>query len=842
MQFITLALLSLLITAGQAAEGPGGNRPGATAAAAHSGATAFVENRGQWNTPARFVGRFGAVSVLVEPGAIGLQLPEPGHPERGAYVRLRLVSPSVDCRIEGEQRLPGIESFFLGNDPKRWATGLSRWGQVRMSCAWEGVDLVLREQGGQLEYDVEVAPGVDLDVVQFEVEGCESLMVDEGRLGLPTSVGLLWQQIPACWQVDQRDVRTMVEGLWLPLGPTRFGLHVPERHADSALVVDPQIVWGTYIGSVTGEDTASGLARAPNGDYVLTGNTSYSGAFPSTPGAYQHPGGTSSDVVVVRLDGNQATLVYSSVIGGWSGEIPGGVSLDQWGGPIVVGYTFSNDFPTTPGAFDPVMHALDTAAFVLRLSPMADQLIYSTFIESPGVYQGGHAFDVAATADGAAIVVGRAYDGGFPTTPGSYDPTFNGIEDAFVLRLDPTGSRLDWSTFLGGATLDDAYGVVLDDREAPTIVGQTGSPTFPTTPGAYSPAFFPPPGQLLIYQAFVTRLSPRGDALEWSTFLGGSDNDRAYSVALDADGGVLVGGDTLSPDFPVTPGVPQSSLNPLNPQLGIVDGFVARLDTTGSYLVYGTYLGGSVGDETVLGIAADASGVVTVTGGSGGGIGFPVTPGAYNWTAVATWDFYLTRLAPHGELLYSTFVGSPVAEDRSTGAVRDPDGGMTVTGYTIGPGFPTTPGVFGPSYFGGGRDITVARLDLLYEGVELLGASTPSCRGPLEAQASEWPLAGAVNFSLWCSQAPPMSSGFLLIGSPATSPTNINGVAVWLATNRPIRRIPVITDGYGWVRTNVDLTNAQPGRRLTGQFLIRNTPTCGNQSWCASNAVNVTVQ
>ncbi len=819
--------------------------PGTAANAAQfaqSTTLAFVENRGQWKTSARYVGRVGAVNVLVEPDAIGLQLSEPGRPERGAFVRIRFVNPSPDCRIEPQVRLAGIESFFLGNDPAHWATGLPRWGGLRLTCAWNGVDIVLRESGGQLEYDVEVAPGVDLDVVRFEVEGGGPLILDGERLGLSTAVGILWQRIPACWQQDARGVRKSIEGLWLPFGPSRFGLHAPERDVKQALVVDPQIAWGTYVGSVTGEDTPIGLARTPSGDLVVAGHAAWTMAFPQTPGAYQHPSGTIfGNVVVFRVEGSTGALVYSSVIGGSSGAAAwAGVALDQWGAPIVAGQTRSTDFPTTTGAFDPIMNALDTAAFVLRLSPMGDQLIYSTYLEAPAAFQGGLAQGVAATADGSAVVVGIAYDASFPTTPGAFDTTYNGNEDAFVLRLDPTGSTLEWSTFLGGPLLwDAAHAVAIGSSGAVTVVGYTGDASFPVTPGSYSTV---PPGPQTQRQAFVTRLTPAGDALEWSTFLGGSQDDRAFSVALDADGGVIVGGETLSPNFPVTPGVAQAALHPSASQNQFVDGFVARLDSTGSQLVYGTYLGGTPNYEAPFGLAVDASGVATVTGRSGATTGFPETPGAYNWNPPVTYDFYLTRLGPRGELLYSTFVGSPLAEDWGADVVRAPDGRITVVGHTIGPGFPTTPGAFGPSYFGGGRDITLAQLDLLYEGESVLGASTRSCRGPLEAKAAQWPLSGTPDFALWCSQAPPMSTGFLLLGTAASTPIQVAGVALWLEPNRPIKRIPITSDGFGWVRTNVDLTGVPPGKRFAGQFLIRNTPVCGAQGWCSSNAVAITVQ
>lgn len=240
---------------------------------------------------------------------------------------------------------------------------------------------------------------------------------------------------------------------------------------------------------------------------------------------------------------------------------------------------------------------------------------------------------------GALTVVGVTGSSDFPTTPGAYDTSYSGgPNDAFVTRLNASGSMLIYSTFLGGSGDEWAYSLALDISGAATVVGGTTSPDFPTTPGAYDTTFN---GGTTYGDAFVTRLNSAGSSLLWSTFLGGSSDDWAEDLALQSSGEVTLSGATSSRNFPTTPAAFDTSYNGAGPY-GIGDGFVARLNSTGSTLVYSTFLGGT-GFESAYGVALDNQGVGTV-GGATMSSNFPVTPGAYDTTYNGGYDVFISRL------------------------------------------------------------------------------------------------------------------------------------------------------------------------------------------------------
>ncbi|MGH7372567.1 MAG: hypothetical protein ACREJK_12090, partial [Candidatus Methylomirabilales bacterium] len=319
------------------------------------------------------------------------------------------------------------------------------------------------------------------------------------------------------------------------------------------------------------------------------------------------------------------------------------MAVDSLGRTTVVGWTASQDFPTTPGAFQTAKGATSFTGFVFRLSTLGEDLEYSTFLEG---MLGSKALTVAVAASGAAIVGGETSSADFPTTPGAFDTTIGGLgKDGFLTRLDPSGSFLEWSTFLGGFGPDELYALAIDGQENITATGLAGSADFPTTPGAFKTGI--PYGG----DAFVARMDSSGSSLLWSTFLGGDQEDRGFALGLAPDGGVVIGGDTRSFDFPTTPGAfqPTHAPGPVNPW----DTFVTRMDPTGSRLIYSTFLGGDAGD--FLGdLVVDASGMVTAIG-SADSADFPFTTGAF---VSNPFGIFVSRLDPIGSrLFYSGIVG-----------------------------------------------------------------------------------------------------------------------------------------------------------------------------------------
>jgi hypothetical protein len=400
-------------------------------------------------------------------------------------------------------------------------------------------------------------------------------------------------------------------------------------------------------------------------------------------------------------------ISYSTYLGGSADEFPIWTDIDSSGNFYITGITFSPDFPTTPGVVQD-QYGGRGDAFVTKLDPTGSSLVFSTYLGSRG-------FDVAIGLDvnssGEVVVTGGTSSPRFPTTPGSFKRTYSGgREDAFVTKLDPTGSSLRFSTLLGGAGIDEGFIAFFDAAGNVFVEGDTGSKKFPTTSEAFQPSYGGGDSD-----GFVTKLNPAGAALVYSTYLGGSDVDGAHDGHLDAStGDFYVDGLTSSTDFPTTPGAFQPSL------AGGIDAFAAKVDSTGSALDYATYIGGS-GDEDVLDMTIDTAGNAYVPGPTSS-IDFPTTPGSFQPSFQGgDGDGYVIKLDPIGSAaVYSTYLGGSGFD--LAGAIRvDGSGAAHIPGITASTNFPVTTDAFQSSYGGGPTDAFVATL--APDGSELLFSS-----------------------------------------------------------------------------------------------------------------------
>jgi hypothetical protein len=791
---------------------------------------AFLPNSGQWPIPDLWVARRSNMLVRAQRDGILFQLFEQvGEPRRGVLLHLHSDAPPAGSVPQREDELATRWNFYLGNDPAHWQSGLRPTSAVRYCEFVPGIDLVLHGSESGAKYDLLVAPGADLSQVVLRVEGADLVHLgDAGELRIETALGTLTMQLGECWEVLRDGAKRTRSMTYRLEGPISFGIDVECRDPSLELVIDPGLHWATYLGSAGGGtgDYSTAIARDGDGSVTVTGWCDGTD-FPTTPGAYVTTNFSQKAVFVSKLDPSGSALVYSSVLGGAGGESRAfAIGLDGRGRATVAARTFASDFPKTAGSFDPTPN---TAGVVLRLDELG-ALVYSTGLGSTNGGTEIHALGVAPS--GATVVGGWVGGTTFPTTPGSFQPNLTASGPAFVTRLNPDGSALEWSTFLNGNGLDEIWALALDEKEQVTVVGRTTSRRFPTTPGAFMTA--PPPFPYVGTDGFVTRLNAQGSALLWSTYLGGGSEDVAAAVAVDRQGGVVVAGYTSGASFPTTPGCFQ----PQAGGPGFLDGFVTRLDPTGSSLVYSTFLGGPFLD-VLAGVSVDRSGVVTVAGTAKSG--FPITPGALDPVASLDVKMVVARLNPSGTKLYaSTFYGGP-GNTGATASTMGPSGTVSLTGPSS-PGFPTTPGSYAPNYQGGQSDAAVATLDLVLEGIRLYGASTPSCNGPLILNATRMPIRGERRFGLYGSQAPDAAIGWLLFGKPVAAPSDVGGAELWLDRSAPILRMPVHADSAGFLEITLPLSSIAPGTSFACQLLFANPAGCGGSAFSSSNALVVTVQ
>jgi len=570
---------------------------------AGAGRLEFEPNRGQADASVKFLGRgqdclllFTPTEVLVHKDRRVTRIPVPGKGR---------------ARIEGVGPLSGRTNYFIGSDPAKWRTGIPHFAQVRYRGVYPGKDLVFSAVGERLEGVVNSAAG-------------------QPR----------------------------------------------------------QLAYVTYLGG-SRADRGQAIAVDIAGNAYVTGTTS-SADFPVTPGAAQNRYPDAYNVAfVTKLAPDGASVVYSTYLGatpsasGMPQATGYGIAVDAGGNAYVSGITSVWGFSTTPGAlrFD------GATGFVAKLSPTGDSLVYSA--EVPAAPQA-----LALDSAGNVYLTGWA-SGGLPTTTGAVQQRVAGNDcmgkyggprfpcpDAFVAKVNPTGSAFVYATYLGGSENEVAYAIAVDDAGYAHITGETTSDDFPTTLGAIQRTFH---GRILLGpvsygDGFVAKLNPQGTALVYSTYLGGTEGDSGRGIALDRQGNAYVSGWTESGDFPTTAGVLRTACSGRSqavPPGSSREGFLAKLNVIGQ-LTYSTCLGGLGADAA----AVDAGGNAYVTG---------------NGVSVVNADATA--------LLHSTSIigGAAIALDRSGAA------------YLTGPAAPrpffATPGAFQTAYRGGDSDAFVAKID-----------------------------------------------------------------------------------------------------------------------------------
>ena len=697
----------------------------------------FIPNAGQLRGDVRYYAQGSGYAFAFTPMGVRLGFESKNQADA---LSLNFVKANPNSVLKGEAEGPGRVNYLIG-DRGNWRTGLPTFGRIAYKDLWPGIDMVFRGEGSRLIYELMVKPGGRVDNIRLQYAGANSLSVDgKGSLVMRTSLGMVKDERPLSYQLVG-NARVPVSSAFEVAGAGQFGLAVGNHDPHLPLVIDPGLIYSSYLGGssleignaiavdstghayVTGQTLSTNFPTTPGafdntyngccadafvtkfnssgsaldystylggnltdvgygirvdslGEAFVTGSTQ-SANFPTTPGAFQTTQLQANDVdaFVTKLNSTGSALVYSTRLGGHGGDVGYAIQIDALGDAYVTGATASRDFPTTPLAFDTTFNQGGFDAFVTKLNPFGTApLLYSTFLGGSG-YDQGTGIDVDTAGD--AYVTGFTASLNFPTTPTSFDITYNGSFDAFVTKLNPAGSAPLYSTYLGGSGSDMARGIVIDSAVPPNayVTGSTGSANFPTMVGSYDITYNGGGGD-----AFVTKLNGLGTApLLYSTYLGGSNYDEGRAIALDSSGDAHVTGLTLSSNFPTTSGAFDTHLD------GFDDAFLTKFNATGSLLLYSTYLGGSNYDDG-YGVALDGSGAVYLTGDTGS-TNFPTTTGAFDTTYNSGGDAFVTKLlavgAPaHLDLMPVTATNMVGQQHCVTATVTD-SAGQPVPGVTV---------------------------------------------------------------------------------------------------------------------------------------------------------------
>jgi hypothetical protein len=660
----------------------------------------FEANRGQTAPSAQFLAHGvgyslfltgnGAVFVLSRRDKQVTNSALCGTTKRTAVLRMNLVGANSISAAEGSDEQAGKANYFIGNDPAQWQVNIPTFGRVQYKNIYSGIDLTYYGNQRQLEYDFIVGPKADYKQIELDFKGAEKVEIERasGDLLLHTWLGVMREHQPKVYQ-EANGARQEIAGRYVMRGHGRIGFDVGDYDSTRPLVIDPSLVYSTYLGG-SGEDGGSGIAVDASGNAYVTGytvSTNFPTKNPLQPGK---GGGANGDVFITKLSADGQSLVYSTYLGGSGDDGGQSIAVDASGSAYVTGGTFSTDFPTK----NPVQATFGGGAlgdaFVTKLSADGQSLVYSTYL---GGSAGELGNGIAVDSSGNAYVTGYTESTNFPRKNPLQATYGGGFRDVFVTKLSADGQSLIYSTYLGGSGSDIGLSIAVDSSGNAYLIGVTDSQNFPTK----NPFQANPGGNS---DAFVTKLSADGQSLVYSTYLGGTDAETGSGIAVDSSGNAYVTGETLSTNFPTK--------NPLQASLsGGSDAFITKLSPNGQSLVYSTYLGGS-GREFGFGIAVDASGNAYVTGQTTS-TDFPTKKPFQPSSGGGNFDAFVTKLSADGQsLLYSTYFGGNDG-DSGGGIAVDSSGNAYVTGYTFSKNFPTLKPLQ-PSYGGGFQDGFIAKI------------------------------------------------------------------------------------------------------------------------------------
>ena len=616
----------------------------------------FEINQGQTDDRVDFLARGPGYNIFLTATEAVFALP------RAPAMRMQLVGSAADPEVQGVDALSGKVNYFRGQDTASWKTNVPIYRRVKYSAVYPGIDLVYYGQSQQLEYDFIVAPGADPGTIKLGFAGVEQTTVDaQGDLVLKTAGGPLRFQKPVIFQISDGGRRHPVEGGYVHRSPHQIGFRVGAYDRTRPLIIDPVLSYSTYLGG-SGIDYGESIAVDATGAVYVSGTT-FSNDFPTVDPVQPAPKRGGYDLYVAKLTPDGTALVYATYLGGNGYDYRANIAVDSAGAAYVSAVTSSSDFPVV-NAFQPANNRyLD--AVVVKLSADGSRLIYSTYLGGSGndggraiavdlagaayiagstdspdfpllnncqsrpggaienafvaklapdgtalvysTYLGGtrleYAADIAVDSLGAAYIVGTTTSADFPSVNPVQAAHGGGDYDAFIAMLAPDGTRLIYSTHLGGGQDDFGEGIAVDVTGAAYVTGWTTSTDFPTM-NALQPQHNE--GSL---DTFVVKIAPEGGAMIYGTYLGGSGYDRGADVAVDTAGAAHVIGFTYSSDFP--------TMNALQPASGgSTDAFVLKLSPDGASLVYSTYLGGSKAESLSIrmGITVDLTGATYVTG------------------------------------------------------------------------------------------------------------------------------------------------------------------------------------------------------------------------------------
>lgn len=670
----------------------------------------FVANQGQVDMRVAYYIQGSDKTLYFTPDGVtfALTVPatSPARPSRWIvkldFVQARQVQPG------GLDKTAAVVSYFKGS-PAAWHTGLPTYARIVYPDLWPGIDLTYSGAVNRLKYEFVVQPGFDPARIRLAYRGATTAVNEAGQLEISTPAGSFQDDAPLAYQeVDGERVPVAVS--YALQDASAYGFRLGAYDPTLPLVIDPAVlVYCGFIGGSAAEwssyDDYMGIAVDAAGYAYVAGVThSTAASFPVLvgPDLSFNGGEYGRDAYVAKVTADGTALVYAGYIGGSGGTFGSGIAVDAAGNAYVTGMTWSTEtsFPVLVGP--DLTHNGGQDAFVAKVQADGTGLVYCGYIGGSR-NEGGKG--IAVDAAGNAYLAGGTNSqewAGFPLSVGP-DLTFNGDWDTFVAKVKVDGTGLDYCGYIGGNGLDYA-GAVAVDATGHAYIGATTVSDETTFPVVVGPDLTHNGG---VYDAYVAKVTADGSGLDYAGYIGGSDWDMGYDIALDAAGNAYVTGRTKSNEgvegFPVTAG-PDLTYS------GDYDAFVAKVTADGTALVYCGYIGGN-GADAGHGIALDGAGNAYITGlTDSSATTFPVIGGP-DLTYNGGQDVFVAKVQADGTRLdYAGYIGGGGVDDGHDIAV-DAEGNAYVVGVTASDAA-TFPVTGGPdlTYNGGDNDAFVAKI------------------------------------------------------------------------------------------------------------------------------------
>lgn len=668
----------------------------------------FEENKNQWPTQVRYrVGVGSGTSIFMEKDRFTFVKYNPAELEEIHHkshdkknksglksgivhfhsFQMNFIGSNADVEISAQDKEPYYHNYFIGKDSSKWASEVGMYGAVSYKNVYQHIDINAYQVGQHFKYDFIVAVGGNPAKIIMEFNGADKLLIKNNKLIIKTSAGDIIENTPYSYQIIDGKKHEIACEYELSKDGKTVSFKLPKSYNNNyPLTIDPILVGASYSGSPASTETYGHCAAYDPAGNIYTGGECFNPGYPTTVGAFQSTFAGYTDIAISKLNSNASTLIWATYLGGTSSDVPNSLFIPANGEIYVLGASASADYPTSGSCFD---------------------------------------------------------------------NSYNGNSDIVVSHLNATGTALVGSTYIGG-TGDDGGGwglpwgmnghdsqrgeIIVDASGNAWVASFTNSADFPTSTGAYNQTL----NGTGTFDGCVIRLSANLSALQWSTFLGGTDSDGAYALRLNPAGELYVSGCSGSADFPTTAGAYDQTFNG-----GTVDGYITRFNASGTTILSSTFFGTSQ-DEISYFLDIDGSGAAYIYGSSSGGM--PVTSGVFNNPGSGN---FVSKFNPGlTALMFSTVFGD------GTNSYIEPEAFMVdsceniyMSGFGAWGGYPLTSDalfstqvgscyffvlskdaltqLYGSFYYGDHVDGGTSRFDpngTIYQGICMGGggASTPS--------------------------------------------------------------------------------------------------------------------